>query len=270
MIPVKQRKELTTLQQQKLTQELAQDLAALLVQSNLKLPVAKPVPVHYEKPTSKACVVCVGSTGTGKSSTIRKVTRRAVSSGNGRDRVTVRCDKYTTNTSELSEDHLDKYKQVCDLVWVDTVGWDDADLEDDSTFKQILGFINDNKLFKVKAIVWTVAPNVRKDALLVKQARLIDLFRPTEIWNNVIIACKQSRNPDDDTQGALAAAKQFNPDAEPVVLGYTFIDDPSLTDKQRKRFEDPENRDVFLVKTDAEVRATVFKALLSIGKTIKG
>ena len=104
---------------------------------------------------------------------------------------------------------------------MDTVGWDDADLEDNSTFKEILSFINENELFNVKgsipsipccpsygfksnsifnprlkfslpfimsfdftnrychisAILWTVAPNVRKDALLMKQARLIDLFR---------------------------------------------------------------------------------------------
>ena len=74
-----------------------------------------------------------------------------------------------------------------------------------------------------KAILWTVAPNVRRDALLTKQARLIDLFRPVDIWHNVIVACKQSRNPDDDTQGALAAARHHNPHAEPLVLGYTFI-----------------------------------------------
>ena len=73
------------------------------------------------------------------------------------------------------------------------------------------------------AILWTVAPNVRRDALLMKQARLINLFRPGDIWHNVIVACKQSRNPDDDTQGALAAARHYNPHAEPIVLGYTFF-----------------------------------------------
>ena len=64
-------------------------------------------------------------------------------------------------------------------------------LLDDSTFKDILRFINDNRLLKVKAIIWTVLPNIRKDALLTKQARLIDLFQPSKIWNNVIIICKQ-------------------------------------------------------------------------------
>lgn len=35
-------------------------------------------------------------------------------------------------------------------VWVDTVGWDDADLDDDHTFKEILNFIGQNHLLKVK------------------------------------------------------------------------------------------------------------------------
>ena len=34
-----------------------------------------------------------------------------------------------------------------------------------------------------------------------------------------MIICKQSRNPEDDAQGALAAARQFNPKAQPPVLG---------------------------------------------------
>ena len=72
---------------------------------------------------------------------------------------------------------------------------------DDSTFKDILRFIGDQQLLRVKAIIWNILPNVRKDALLSKQARLIDLFKPREIWHNVLIICKQSRNPEDDAQG---------------------------------------------------------------------
>ena len=71
---------------------------------------------------------------------------------------------------------------------------------DDSTFKDILRFICDEELLRVKAIVWNILPNVRKDALLTKQARLINLFKPKDIWHNVVIVCKQSRNPEDDAQ----------------------------------------------------------------------
>ena len=62
-----------------------------------------------------------------------------------------------------------------------------------------------------------------------------------EIWNNVLIICKQSRNPQDDAQGALAAAKVHNATAKIPVLGYTFLDDPTLTRRQRKKFEGAKN-----------------------------
>ena len=84
---------------------------------------------------------------------------------------------------------------------------------------------------RVKAILWTILPNVRKDALLSKQANMINKFKEVDIWSNVIIVCKQSRNPEDDTQGALYAAKAFSPDLEVPVLGYTFLEDPSWTSR---------------------------------------
>lgn len=142
---------------------------------------------------------------------------------------------------------------------------------DDSTFKDILKFICDNDLLQVKAIIWNVLPNVRRDALLTKQARLIDLFKPKEIWHNVVIVCKQSRNPEDDAQGALAAARQFNPHADPPILGYTFIDDASLTLNQRRRFEKaPSLRDDFLVKNDDEVRRDIFRTISTLKESILG
>ena len=142
---------------------------------------------------------------------------------------------------------------------------------DDSTFKDILRFICDEELLRVKAIVWNILPNVRKDALLTKQARLIDLFKPGDIWHNVVIVCKQSRNPEDDAQGALAAARQFNPRANPPILGYTYIEDASLTLNQRKRFEkEPGLRHDFLVKTDVEVRSEVFRNIATLKEPILG
>ena len=80
-------------------------------------------------------------------------------------------------------------------------------------------------------------PNVRKDALLTKQARMINLFKKVEIWKNVVIVCKQSRNPEDDGQGALVAAQALNPRARIPVLGFTYMDDESLTPLQREKLE---------------------------------
>lgn len=75
------------------------------------------------------CVICIGSTGAGKSATISKCTRRPVSSGNGRDRVTVRCAKYDLRPDAYVELSLTLEDDLLNLVWVDTVGWDDADLQ---------------------------------------------------------------------------------------------------------------------------------------------
>ena len=44
---------------------------------------------------TKSCILLLGSTGTGKSSTISKCTGQQVTVGHGRHSVTVRCDKYT-------------------------------------------------------------------------------------------------------------------------------------------------------------------------------
>ena len=77
----------------------------------------------------QSCIICVGSTGTGKSSTISKCTRRAVSSGNGRDRITVRCEMYTVREGEQDTDERLKWKHINQIIWVDTVGWDDVNLE---------------------------------------------------------------------------------------------------------------------------------------------
>ena len=62
--------------------------------------------------------------------------------GNGRDRVTVRCDKYT-----VKEGRKD------DPVWVDTVGWDDADLEDENTFKNILRYLKEKNLLRYGLLI---------------------------------------------------------------------------------------------------------------------
>lgn len=123
----------------------------------------------------------------------------------------------------------------------------------------------------MKAIIWNVLPNVRKDALLSKQARLINLFKPKQIWQNVVIICKQSRNPDDDAQGALAAARAYNPKAEPPILGFTFIDDASLTSNQKRRFEKAASlREDFHIKTDDEVRQAIFGKIASLKAPVQG
>ena len=82
-------------------------------------------------------------------------------------------------------------------------GWDDAEVEDEETFKNILRFISKHDILRVRCVIWNILPNVRKDALLRKQAQMINLFKAEEIWKNVIIVAKQSLNPDEDCAGAV-------------------------------------------------------------------
>ena len=85
-----------------------------------------------------SCVICVGSTGTGKSSTVGKYTGVQTKAGSGTERVTTYCQIHRSLTDDQEP------------VWVDTVGWDDAECEDDQTFKDILIFINKYEITKVE------------------------------------------------------------------------------------------------------------------------
>ena len=63
-------------------------------------------------------------------------------------------------------------------MWIDTVGYDDtAHLSDQESFQEVLKFIDDHNLRDVKAIVWTIMPQERKDARLQKQADFINQFK---------------------------------------------------------------------------------------------
>ena len=84
--------------------------------------------------------------------------------------------------------------------------------------KQIIVYMT-----SVKAIIWNVHPNVRCDAVLTSQAKLINKFAPKEVWNNVIVITKQSMSPEDDGRGAMAAALEYHSGANVQLLGYRYV-----------------------------------------------
>ena len=65
--------------------------------------------------------------------------------------MTSKCCCYTcTAETESANQEMETFEPMANLmseqdklgmVWVDTVGWDDAELRDDNTFKEILSFI---------------------------------------------------------------------------------------------------------------------------------
>lgn len=209
-----------------------------------------------DEDNSGCCIIVVGSTGTGKSSTVGKITGAKTKSGSGHERVTTQCEIHRS----LSNDN--------EPVWVDTVGWDDAECEDDDTFKDILRFIDQYNITRVKAVIWNVVPNVRRDALLTGQARLINLFKEGDIWDNVVVVAKQSLNPEVDCQGAVKAAQLYT-DKELLHIGYRFHDDPTVSAAQRDSFRNDQARSLFNVKTDEEIRSLIKEKLSQVGPAVQ-
>ena len=208
------------------------------------------------KEDERSCIICVGSTGAGKSSTVTKVTGVLTRSGSGTDRVTRHC--HIIRTPEPGGD-----------VWVDTMGWDDAEVEDEETFKDILRFINKHDITRVRCIIWNILPNIRKDALLKKQAELINLFKAEDIWRNVVIVAKQSLTPAEDCAGAVRAAEELSREWPVVATGYRFLSDPSLSPAQRDLMQDAATRKTFNVKTDSEVRETLTSLMDRLGPPVQ-
>lgn len=189
------------------------------------------------------CVICVGSTGSGKSSTISIVTGQ-----------------------QLYENLFDSGA----AAWLDTVGWEDRKKDDSDTFREILSYIHQRKMAEVLAVIWCVTPQVRTDASLRRQAKFINRMKEGDIWNNVIIVVKQSVNPKYDARGALAAMADFAADSNIKVIGYRFITDLAFSDIQREVIrKNSEVREVMNVLTESEIRDIISDRINSIPRPVK-
>ena len=93
------------------------------------------------------CLICVGSTGSGKSSTISKCLGVDTATGSGAEPVTLECQVFRSQEQEV--------------VWVDTRGWLDTDMEDDQIFRDILTFLIKEKISHIAGLIWNVSPNIK-------------------------------------------------------------------------------------------------------------
>ena len=162
-------------------------------------------------------------------------------------------------------------------VWIDTVGYDDTDnVDDEETFKNILKFIQQNNLMKIRAVVWTVLPQERKDARLQRQADFINRFREELIWSNVILIVK-SPGPGVSSvqragQGADEAAKIWCKHGldNSRKLGFTYYDDSVPADfKAVLDSLDDDKRYSMLYLTTEEVRDRVSEAVESVEEAVQ-
>ena len=105
----------------------------MALQPELKHIMGQTKPLIHSTDTadSKSCVICIGSTGAGKSSTIQKCTLQDdIVTGSGLDRITSECRIYKSKQETVDDDaplHTDFFarflwKSLQELVWVDTVG----------------------------------------------------------------------------------------------------------------------------------------------------
>jgi len=219
-------------------------------------------PRHKTKFITDQCILVVGTTGTGKSSTIAKLTKQNVLVGDRATSVTKQCEIF----SDLNEES--------NPVWIDTVGYDDtSNVDDAESFKEVLKFIQEQRLLKIKAIVWTILPQERKDARLQRQAEFINRFREESIWNNVIIIAKQpgSFSLNKACQGAEEAARVHSDGATTIrKLGFTYLDNSIPEDfKEILASLDDDKRKGMLYLTEDEVFETVNESIKSIEKPIQ-
>ena len=115
----------------------------------------KPLIHSTDTAASKSCVICIGSTGTGKSSTIQKCTQRDdVMTGSGLDKIDDKCRIYRSRQEKVDDDatlHSDFFggflwKSYQKLLWVDTVGLNDTNL--DGNYHDFIGILNRECSFK--------------------------------------------------------------------------------------------------------------------------
>jgi len=249
----------------------------LYVKNNLRnksypYSVRSPLLIHAEElkqppdTKSKECILVIGTTGTGKSSTIRQVTGHTVRVSSSAESVTRQCEVFTDPRSGDGG-----------AVWIDTVGYDDTGNKDDEEiFRNILKFIQSHDLTKVRAIVWTVLPQERRDARMQRQAEFINRFREENIWANVIIIVKQpgpgQTSLERTSQGSVEAARMFSEQGitGDRVMGFTYLDDSVPPDFQAVLDSlDADKRRSMLYLSSEEVNARVREAVSGIREPVK-
>jgi len=193
------------------------------------IPLLPPKEKRKSAKGDDSCVLVVGTTGTGKTSTVNIYTGSNLTVGEGAQAVT------GTTIAVEDENHLNAPKWIDNPGWADTEGRSDALL-----FKELLRHMQNNKLCKVKAVVWCVLPQPRMDSMLQAQAKFIDMCTVGEdagkIWSNVVIICKGklAKTAFEDCQGARMAAKKVYVHADPKCLGYEFATDEVLEGTSEK------------------------------------
>ena len=155
----------------------------------------------------------VGTTGTGKTTTLNIYTGNKLETGVSaqsvtemtvavKDKIHSGGPKWIDTPGQFLHKELPLSAILClHIVIKFSLGWSDTEgRSDQMLFKDLLKHLQNNKLYKVKAVVWCVMPTPRMDAILQAQAEFIDMFtmedektvkiEAGQIWPNVVIVSK--------------------------------------------------------------------------------
>lgn len=204
--------------------------------------------------SNKTCIICVGAKGSGKSATISRFNVIQVDSSNN-------CILYKHSSSKgPEEDRLF-------VSWLEVSDWDHSIDETEDCFHDTLELLVANGITRIQSILWHIIPGtVLNNITLYEQARFINMFKPKEIWSNVVVVAKCSANPERDGKEAARTISEFTQDIINVpIIGYRLYDDPNLSAHERNQFEDAAERAKFNVKTREEVQALVEASVLGRG-----
>ena len=96
----------------------------------------------------------------------------------------------------------------------------------------------------------------------------IKIFRLSQ--QHHIYSGKQSVNPAKDAAGAIKAAQSFSAGKSSQVIGYRYLEDPSLTPEQRAALHDNlETRKIFNVLTNSEIVSLLRSSLQSLAAPLQ-
>eukprot|EP01083_Nonionella_stella_P084189 232993_1 len=143
-------------------------------------------------------IICVGSTGTGKSTLIKLFCNKEATPN------TSNAWHSCTKTTAIYTDEQ--------RMFVDTIGAESSNkyIHDNDMINKVMQVLSNNKLLSEKPLqiklLWFVKPDERMTSTLQTQAKCIRSLDP-EIWKSTVIVVKESLfNPGHQAQGAIAAA----------------------------------------------------------------
>ncbi|TRY62055.1 hypothetical protein TCAL_14982 [Tigriopus californicus] len=199
----------------------------------------------YSK-TQHTCVLCIGSKGSGKTATINRFELSEVDNTNN-------CTMYRPENG-------------IGPTWIEVGDWDLTADDTEDCFHDTLELLLNHSITRIQAIFWLVIPSLSQNNMtLYEQARFINMFRPRDIWSNVILVCKMSMHPERDGKEALRTASEFAPEVKIPVAGYRFMEDPSFSASEKEKFSSPERRLEFKIKDRKEVRALLEDHIVALG-----